>query len=375
MKVYFDHAATTPLSPIVLEAMMPYFTTHFGNPSSIHSFGRETRAAIENSRKTIAQLLNTSPSQIFFTSSGTEADNTAILGAVKTYNIKHVISSKIEHHAVLHCLENLEKSGLIQLHFVELDEDGDIKYASLENLLQQFPNSLVSLMHGNNEIGNMNNLYQIADLCKYYQANFHSDTVQTFGSQKLNLSSLKVDFVVGSAHKFNGPKGVGILYLGEGIKISPLIYGGSQERNMRASTENVAGIVGLCKALEINYSSIEKNHTKLIELKTYFINKLKNTFHEVKFNGRSGDIHNSLSHILSVRFPLTDKSEMLLFNLDINGIAISGGSACNSGASVSSHVLNALYKDDESPAVRFSLSHSNKIEEIDFVINTLKRTL
>jgi cysteine desulfurase len=372
MKVYFDNAATTSLDPKVLEAMMPFLTKSYGNPSSIHAFGRETRSAIENARKTVASLLNTSPSQIFFTSAGTEADNTALTGSIKTFGIKHAITSKIEHHAVLHTLEHHEKVGDIQLHFVELDENGSLIMSSLEKLLVQYPGSLVSLMHGNNELGNLNDIEAISNLCKTHNAIFHSDTVQTMGHYQHDLKKLKVDFIVGSAHKFHGPKGVGFLYVGEGIKIQPLLYGGSQERNMRGGTENIVGIIGLAKALEMAYHEMSAHRSHIVSLKQRMKLILTESIADIKFNGTSGDMDKSLYHVLNVSFPVTEISEMLLFNLDIKGIAVSGGSACNSGADIGSHVLRAVYGDDERPAVRFSFSKYNSPLEVDFTVESLK---
>lgn len=373
MRVYLDNAATTALDPKVLEAMMPYFQQNFGNPSSIHSYGRETRAAIENARKTVAGLLNTSPSQIFFTSAGTEADNLALYSTIQTYGIKHAITSKIEHHAVLHTLQHLEIKGIIQLHFVDLNSYGSLKINSLENLLLQYPNAIVSLMHGNNEIGNINDLEEISAICKNNGAIYHSDTVQTVGHYKHDLKKLKLDFIVGSAHKFHGPKGIGFLYIGEGIKINPILFGGSQERNMRGGTENVTGIIGLAKALEISYNDMEIHQQHIISLKQQMIDGLQQITPNITFNGTSHIINQSLNHVLNVSFPLTDNSEMLLFNLDINGIAVSGGSACNSGADVGSHVLQAVYKDDERTAVRFSFGRENTFNEIKYVLDMLKK--
>ena len=373
MRVYLDNAATTPLDPKVLDVMLPFLTQSFGNPSSIHTFGRETRAAVENARKTVAGLLNTSPSQIFFTSGGTESDNLALTSTIKTYRIRHAITSKIEHHAVLHTLEYLEKLGEIQLHFVDLTADGNIDIDSFKYLLAQYPIAIVSLMEGNNEIGNLNNLDTISDYCKKHSAFFHSDTVQTMGHYKHDLKKLKIDFMVGSAHKFHGPKGVGFIYIGEGLKIKPMLYGGSQERNMRGGTENVAGIVGLAKAFELSYSDLEKNKAHILSLKTLMKEKLIATVPDVKFNGTSGNLDQSLYHILNVSFPVTDIAEMLLFNLDINGVAASGGSACNSGAEIGSHVLHALYGNDERPAVRFSFSKNNTVAEVDYVVEKVSK--
>lgn len=373
-KIYLDNAATTPLDPLVLDAMLPYISGFWGNPSSIHAHGRETRAAIEKARKTIAQLLHTSPAQIFFTSGGTEADNMALKGAVESYHIKHAISTAIEHHAVLHTLEYLQKQGKIQLHFLGLDEKGCFKMSELEELLKKYPNALVSLMHGNNEIGNLLDIDAVGELCQSHGALFHSDTVQTMGHYPHHLQKTKVDFIVGTAHKFHGPKGAGFIYVREGQKIPPYIHGGAQERNMRGGTENIAAIIGLAKALELAYERMEADKTHILALKNQMIAGLKSMFPDIIFNGLSGDINLSLYTVLSVLFPKTEIAEMLLFNLDINKISVSGGSACTSGSLVGSHVLNALYGPlDERPAVRFSFSRNNTKEEIDFTLSTIKK--
>jgi cysteine desulfurase len=369
MKIYLDNAATTPIDEAVLDAMLPFYTQFFGNPSSVHTHGRETKSAVEKARKTIANLLRTSPAQIFFTSGGTEADNTAILGIIEAEGIKNVISSSIEHHAVLHTLEKLAKLNQISLHFVPLENDGSVSLPELERMLQMHPKALVSLMHGNNEIGNLLDLDTVSELCKAYGAYFHSDTVQTMGHYAFNLQQTRLDFLVGSAHKFHGPKGVGFMYLREGIKIPALINGGAQERNLRGGTENVAGIVGLAKALELSYQNLEKDRHHILNLKSTLQSKLVEILPEISFNGLSGNLDKSLYTVLSVLFPKTEIAEMLLFNLDINKISVSGGSACTSGSLIGSHVLNTLYGDlDERPAVRFSFSKFNTLEEIDKVV-------
>ncbi|WP_028978914.1 cysteine desulfurase family protein [Sporocytophaga myxococcoides] len=371
MHVYLDNAATTILDPIVLDAMMPFFKEHFGNPSSIHTHGREAKSAIEKARKTVASLLNTSPSEIFFTSGGTEADNTAITSSINGFNIKHAITSPIEHHAVLHTLEHLEKEGKIQLHYVKLNEKGEVNYDDLEHLLQNYSHCFVSLMHGNNEIGNLSDISRIGELCRKHGAIYHTDTVQTAGHFQHDLQKLKVDFIVGSAHKFHGPKGVGFLYVNGDRKIDPLIYGGAQERNMRGGTENIYGIVGLAKALEMAYQNLTTHKEHISKLKTYMINSLKTEIPGVDFNGASADPENSLYTVLSVSLPPSDMNEMLLFNLDINKISASAGSACASGTDAGSHVLNAIKADPERGHIRFSFSKYNTIEEIDYTVKKL----
>ncbi|MEQ9229398.1 MAG: cysteine desulfurase family protein, partial [Cyclobacteriaceae bacterium] len=341
MRVYLDNAATTALDPIVLEAMMPFFKEQFGNPSSIHAHGREVRAAIEKSRKKIADLLNISPSELFFTSTGTEADNTALRCTVEAHGIRRIISTKIEHHAVLHTTDLLGKQGLEIVH-LKLDDDGNFSYEELEELLKQQTPTLVSLMHANNEIGNLQDLTKTGELCAEYGALFHSDTVQTMGHYVHDFDQLKVDFAVGSAHKFHGPKGIGFLYINHETRINPFIYGGSQERNMRGGTENVPGIVGIGKALELAYSDMDEHHRHCQGLKDRMIGILKETIPDVAFNGNPEDSKNSLYTVLNVCLPPTDDNDMLLFNLDIAGVSCSGGSACTSGSNVGSHVLAEL---------------------------------
>ncbi len=370
MRVYLDNAATTPLDPQVLDAMLPMMKTYFGNPSSIHSFGRETRAAIENARKSVAKWLQVSPSEIFFTSGGTEANNTAIHCSVRDLGIKHAITSRIEHHAVLHTLQELEKKGKIKLSYVDLDEKGRVLTDHLEELLKSNERSLVSLMHANNELGNLLPIKKVGEICKKYDAIFHSDTVQTMGHYTFNLKELNVDFITCAAHKFHGPKGVGFLYINSNIKIKPFIYGGSQERNMRGGTENVYGIIGLAKALDIANEHLVEHQQYVLGLKQYMSEKLRVNIPGIEFNGDA--LGDSLYTVLNVSFPPSDISEMLLFNLDISGIAASGGSACSSGSEIGSHVLTALKVNPDRPSVRFSFSKYNTKEEIDFAVGKLK---
>lgn len=371
--IYLDNAATTRLDPEVLEAMLPLMTEHFGNPSSIHSHGRAVRTAIEKARKTVASLLNTSPAEIFFTSGGTEADNTAIRSSIETYGLTHAITSPLEHHAVLHTLQHLAEQGTIQLSLVDIDEKGHIDLAHLEELLRTMPRSLVSLMHGNNEIGNMLNLSRVGELCRAYDAIFHSDTVQTMGHFRHNLQQLPVDFIVGAGHKFHGPKGVGFLYVNANrVKIHPFVYGGAQERNMRGGTENVYGIVGLAKALEIAYREMDAHQQHITGLKRRMIDRLHEKMSDVQFNGDSAEVDNSLYTVLNVSLPASDMSDMLLFSLDIARISASGGSACSSGSSVGSHVLAALPGlNPDRGYVRFSFGKYNTTEEIDYAVDTL----
>jgi len=316
MKVYLDNAATTRLDEEVLKAMMPFMLEEFGNPSSIHFYGRKTRSAIENARKTVAKLLNVTPAEIFFTSGGTEADNTAICQCIDTFGIKHVISSEIEHHAVEHTIKVLEKSGKIKASWVRIDSNGNVDLNHLEELLKNNPNSLVSLMHANNEIGTLLPIKQVGELCEKYKAIFHSDTVQTMGHYKMDLKDIKVHFITCAAHKFHGPKGVGFLYINHNHKITPFIHGGAQERNMRGGTENVSGIVGLAKALEICNNEMEAHQKYIMGLKDYMRESLIKNVPGVEFNGETAH-DKSLYTVLNVRFPGHPDAEMVLFNLDI----------------------------------------------------------
>lgn len=370
MKVYLDNAATTKLDENVLKAMMPLMVEDFGNPSSIHSFGRKTRAIIETARKTVAKLLNVTPAEIFFTSGGTEADNMAINQSIETYDIKHVISSLIEHHAVEHTIKILEKAGKVKVSWVKLDEKGNVDLADLEELLKNNSRSLVSLMHANNELGTLLPLKQVGEICEKYNAIFHSDTVQTMGHYRMDLRDIKVHFITCAAHKFHGPKGVGFLYINHLCKITPFIHGGSQERNMRGGTENVYGIVGLAKALEICFDEMEEHQKHIMGLKDYMREQLIKNISGVEFNGETA-YDKALYTVLNCRFPNHPDAEMLLFNLDILGIAASGGSACSSGSNQGSHVLRGIGIDMERPSVRFSFSKYTTKEEIDFVLKNL----
>ena len=371
MQVYMDNAATTPIDPEVIAAMVATMEQDYGNPSSIHAHGRRVKTIVEKARKTVAGLLNVSPAEIFFTSGGTEADNTAIVRGIIDHGITHAITSPLEHHAVLHTLEELEKNSIIRLSLLAVDSQGNVDLHQLEQLLKENPRSFVSLMHANNEIGTITDIEYVSALCKQYQAIFHSDTVQTMGHYVHDLNKLQIDFVTAAAHKFHGPKGVGFLYVNHQTKIKPFIYGGAQERNMRGGTENVYGIVGLAKALEICYAQMDEHQQYIRGLKDYMIAQLKTHIHGIQFNG---DItrENSLYTVLNTSFPCTDMADMLLFNLDISGISASGGSACSSGSAIGSHVLRAIRADNERPCVRFSFSKNNTREEIDFVVGKLR---
>jgi cysteine desulfurase len=372
MKVYLDNAATTQIDPEVIEVMLPILNNGFGNPSSIHSFGRESRSLIEKARKNVARHLNCTPGEIFFTSGGTEADNMAIRCGMIDLGINHAITSKIEHHAVGHTLEDLSSKGLIKLSYVNLDDKGNVDLEHLDELLKTNQRSFVSLMHANNEIGNLLSLEKVADICEKCDAIFHSDTVQTMAHYTFDLKTINIHFITGAAHKFHGPKGNGFLYINENVKIKPLIYGGGQERNMRAGTENVYGIVGLSKAMDVSYSDLDEHRKHIESLKTRMIEGLKKSIPGVEFNGESANIEKSLYTVLNVMFPQTDIGEMLFYNLDILGIASSGGSACSSGSNLGSHVLRNIGADMTRPSLRFSFSKFNTEEEIDYTINQLK---
>lgn len=371
MKVYLDNAATTPLDEEVWEAMKPYITTYYGNPSSIHSHGREAKVAVERARKKVATLLNAAPAEIFFTSGGTEGNNMALRGSIEALGIKYAITSPIEHHAVIHPLEQLAREGKIQLRLVALDAKGHVRYEHLEHLLKKNSRSLVSLMHANNEIGNLSDIVLIGELCKKYDAIFHSDAVQTISHFKHDLQALPIHCLVGSAHKFHGPKGVGFIYINSDVKIKPLMHGGTQERNMRSGTENVYGIVGLSKALEIGYRAMEKDCSYIQGLKDRMIQRLKENIPGIAFNGDSAHPEKSLCTVLNVSFPSVDDHGMFLFNLDIQQISASAGSACASGSNVDTHVLAALKTDPQRSTVRFSFSKYNTAEEIDYTVEKL----
>jgi cysteine desulfurase len=371
--VYLDNAATTQMDDRVIDAMLPFMRGHFGNPSSVHSHGREVRTAIEKARKKVAELLQASPSEIFFTSGGTEADNTALVCGIDSHGLTHAITSPLEHHAVLHTLEMLAKKGQVQLSLLEVNEQGEIDLAQLEELLKKNPKSLVSLMQGNNEIGNLNDLERIGQMTQAHGAFFHSDTVQTMGHYAHDLSRLPVDALVAGAHKFHGPKGVGFLYVRKDKKIHPFIHGGAQERNMRGGTENVIGIIGLATALEISLEELAAHRSQIEKIKGYFVERLRQEIPGVAFNGHSADLQKSLYTVLSISLPPSEANRgMLLFHLDLEGISASGGSACSSGASVGSHVMRALQHPEDRDVVRFSFSRFTTMEDIDYTLEKLK---
>jgi len=373
-RIYFDNAATTALDPEVLDAMLPYMTTHFGNPSSIYSYGRESRMAIETARKTVARILNAHPGEIFFTSGGTESDNMAISTSIHDLGCRHIITSPIEHHAVLHAVEHFDHADVVTSSFVKIMPDGHVDLDDLEDqLVSREQRCLVSLMHANNEIGNLLDIDRAGEICKKYNAIFLSDTVQTVGHYKIDLRSKPVHFATGAGHKFHGPKGVGILYINDNIKVKPILFGGGQERNMRAGTENLYGIVGFAKALEMADANMEKDSATIQSLKTYMTRELELQIPGVQFNGDYAG--KSLYTVLNASFPKTEKSEMILFNLDMQGICVSGGSACSSGADVGSHVIRAISNNPNLVPVRFSFCKHNTREEVDKVVGVLKELI
>ena len=372
MRVYLDNAATTQIAPEVIDYMSDLMKSEYANPSSIHHGGRKSRIIIENARKKVSGFLNTSPGNIFFTSGGTEADNMAIKCGILDNEISHAITSAISHKAVLYPLEELKDKGLIHLDYIKIDSNGRIDLNHLEDLLKNNPRTFVSIMHANNEIGTIQPIDKIGNLCLKYNAVFHCDTVQTMAHYPINLQQLNVDFITGSAHKFHGPKGVGFIYIGDNVNIKPFISGGSQERNMRAGTENVHAIAGLAKAMELSYSKMEADKIYISDIKQYMIDQLVSNIDDVQFNANCTDFDNSLFKILSVSFPKISESEMLLFNLDIHGISCSGGSACSAGNMSGSHVLDEICKDNNRTGVRFSFSRYNTKKEIDYTIQRIK---
>ena len=372
MNVYLDNAATTPVLPEVAQAMLPFLTEYFGNPSSSHAFGRKTKSAIEQSRRTIAGLINCAPSEIFFTSGGTEADNLAMHAAIHDLGCKHIITSAIEHSAVIKTAEVMSKQFGLKLSLVKLDDLGNVDLEDLEQLLANNEKSFVTLMHANNEIANLLSLQTVGALCTRFGAVLHSDTVQTMGHYAFDMQQLDIHFVNASAHKFHGPKGVGFIYINKKIKINPDITGGSQERGIRGGTENVSGIVGMAKALELSYLELEQHKEHISGLKQFMAVELEACLPGVEFNGDSRNL-NSLYTVLSVTLPPTKNSDMLLFLLDLEGVACSGGSACSSGASKGSHVLSAINALRAGRAsIRFSFSRLNTSEEVVYALDRLR---
>jgi cysteine desulfurase len=370
MRVYLDNAATTPIAPEVVECMIPFLQNEFGNPSSTHFYGRQAKAVIENSRRTIAKYLNCSPAEIVFTSGGTEADNMALHTAIQTLGVKRIITSPIEHHAIGHTAEFIAAKDNVELVYVKIDTKGNVDLKDLENLLKQDVKTIVSLMHANNEIATLLPLEKVSEMCKKYNAYFHSDTVQTMGHYAFDLQKTPIDFITCAAHKFHGPKGIGFLYVNKHLKVEALIHGGAQERGLRGGTENLYGIAGLAKAIELAYEDLEGHQKHVQGLKTHMINQLHQKFEDIYFHGESSP-EKSLYTVLNCSFPKTEKAGMLLFTLDLKGVACSGGSACSSGAVKGSHVLEGIQADGTRPNVRFSFSRYTQKEEIDYAIDQL----
>ena len=374
-QVYFDSAATTQLRPEIVDKMTTVMHENYGNASSTHSYGRSSKSLVENARKTIAKQLNCSASEIIFTSGGTEADNFALRSAVRDLGVKTIITSRIEHHAVLYTANQLEREYGITVKFLELEDNGHINYKHLEELLQSPKKKLVSLMHVNNEIGNILDIKRVGELCKVNNALFHSDTVQSVGHYELDLQDVNIDFLAVSAHKFHGPKGVGFAFIRKNSGIKPLIFGGEQERGTRAGTEAVHNIVGLEEAFKLSYGNLKEEREYVTALKKYFIKAIKDAFPDASFNGSSANLENSTYTLINVCLPIApEKAPILLFQLDLKGIACSKGSACQSGSAKGSHVLSQIlcYEDMQKPSLRFSFCKYNTTEEIDYVINVLK---
>lgn len=371
MKVYLDNAATTPMAPEVIDAMVPVMCECFGNPSSTHSFGRTAKAYIENSRRTIAKAINCLPSEIIFTSGGTEADNMALFSSVEILGVTRIITTPIEHHAVGHTVETLVKTGKVKLDYVNICSKGKVDLKHLEELLASGEKTLVSLMHANNEIGTLLPLREVSEICQRNNAFFHSDTVQTMGHYAFDMQSLPIDFITCAAHKFHGPKGIGFLYVNsKKVKTASFIHGGGQERGLRGGTENLYGIVGLAKAIELAYSDLVSHQKHVQALKSHMIQSLTDKLEGVGFHGET-DPKTSLYTVLNVCLPPTEKGGMLLFTLDLKGVAASGGSACSSGAAKGSHVLEGIHADAARPNVRFSFSRYTTLEEVDYAVEQL----
>lgn len=372
MNVYLDNAATTPIDERVIELMTRVLRDNYGNPSSIHSHGRKSRTLIEKSRKKVANALGVAPGEICFTSGGTEADNMAITCAVHDLGCNHIITSPLEHHAVLHTAEHIGQCHKeVKVSLVSLTPNGHIDTESLKQILAENKDrkTLVSLMHANNEIGNMIDLAEIGGICEEFNAYFHTDTVQTIGHWDVKPKECKVHFLAASAHKFNGPKGSGFIFIDESVQVKPFIHGGAQERNMRGGTENLAGIVGLAKSLELSLAEKDEVKANILAMRHHFIERLQNEIEGVSFNG---DYEGRCNYIpLNVAFPNHKDSDMMLFNLDIAGISASGGSACSSGSNIGSHVLRAINADPNKTSIRFSIGRFNTMEEIDYTIDKL----
>ena len=368
MKVYLDNAATTPVAPEVFEAMAPILKNDFGNPSSMHLFGRSSKAIIEHSRREIAEHILCQPSEIIFTSGGTEADNMAIFTSVTELGVKRIITSTIEHHAVGHTACHIQDKYEVELIYVDIDRAGNVDLHHLSSILEDTSKkTLVTLMHANNELGTLMPIMEVSRLCRKYGAYFHSDTVQTMGHYNFNLQELDIDFLTCAAHKFHGPKGIGFLYINKSVHSKAFIHGGAQERGLRGGTENLHGIVGLAKAMELAYTNLEAHQKHVFGLKKHMMDTLLKHFPDISYHGETS-YEKSLYTVLNVCFPETDKGAMLLFTLDLKGIAASGGSACSSGSSKGSHVLQGINANPKRPNARFSFSRYTTLKEIDYTV-------
>ena len=375
-KIYFDNAATTQIDSNVLKSMNFVMSNNYGNPSSTHSFGRESRSIIEKARKSISSEFNVSANEIFFTSGGTESDNTVLISAVRDLDVKRIITTRIEHHAVLNVVEFLNKKYNVEVKYLELDKNANINFNQLEKyLVKNNTKTLVTLMHINNEVGAITDIDRVGKVCKKYNAFFHSDTVQSIGKYKLDLSKCNVDSIVGSAHKFHGPKGIGFLYVNKNLNLKSMLIGGGQERGLRAGTESVHNILGMEKAFLNSYQNFKNDNNHILDLKKYFIKKIKKQIKGIKFNANCDDLENTSNSIINLCLPISKERSLLLdFNLDLKGIACSKGSACQSGSNKGSHVLTEILSDDDlsKPSLRFSFSKYNTKKEVDFVIRSLK---
>ena len=374
MKIYLDNAASTPLFPEVIETMKESFGEAVGNPSSIHDYGRRAKASIELARRTIAGHLGSSIGEIFFTSGGTESNNTAIKCSVRDLGVERIITTPIEHHCVLHSVDRVAKDHQVEVVYVHVNADGEVSLDHLKEILAAVQKkTLVSIIHGNNEIGTIQDLQAIEDLCEEYNAYLHSDTVQTIGHHSFNLNERKIHFLSGSAHKFHGPKGVGFLYMNGDAILEPFVDGGAQERNMRAGTENVYGIEGMAKALDLSYQRFDQDRAFILKLRSQLKEGLIRLIPDISFNGKQDN--NYLYTVLSAQFPQRIASDMLLMNLDVNGIAASGGSACSSGADQGSHVIRSIKPEDQGTTVRFSFSSMNTESEIEQTLKVLNQII
>lgn len=370
-KAYLDNASTTALRPEVITEITQVLSENYGNPSSTHSFGRTAKVLVETSRKTIARLIGAEAREIIFTSGGTEANNWIIRSAVKDLGIKRIISSRVEHHSVLNTVQETGQEFAIKVDYINLLPDGSADLNHLVTLLSSGEPTLVSLIHVNNETGTVLNLEKVGRICKQHNALFHTDTVQSVGKMPFAFSELPVDFATASAHKFHGPKGIGFAFVRKNTPLKPMVYGGEQEKGLRAGTEAIHQIAGMAKAFELSYQNLEGDKNHIIALKAYLLEELHNYFPGFKINGDSTEL---FYNIINIMLPLPEeKTGMILFHLDMQGVAVSRGSACQSGSIKPSHVLREILSDDEigKPSLRISFSHYNTKEDIDLLITAL----